>query len=188
MVTRDFADSFADEWIAAWNAHDLPRVLSHYEDDFEMASPLIIEVAGEPSGVLRGKKNVSAYWEKALGQVPDLRFEKLGMRSGDTNLTQINSRRQSLAVAQLCAPILRHGDLPALDLDQRVHVGCDAQFFVLVTGSPSAFSLRAGGAVTGVTRRSFFPMAPGGFAARARADDCRVSRKGRARGSPRPPH
>jgi hypothetical protein len=81
-ITRDFAERFADEWIAAWNAHDLPRVLSHYEDDFEMASPLIIEVAGEPSGVLRGKKNVGAYWEKALGLSPDLRFEKLGVFMG----------------------------------------------------------------------------------------------------------
>jgi ketosteroid isomerase-like protein len=32
-VTREFADPFAEEWIAAWNAHDLPRILSHYEDD-----------------------------------------------------------------------------------------------------------------------------------------------------------
>lgn len=55
-ITRDFAERVAEEWIVAWNAHDVPRVLSHYEDDFEMASPLIIEIAGEPSGVLRGKE------------------------------------------------------------------------------------------------------------------------------------
>jgi hypothetical protein len=39
MISRDFAERFAEEWIAAWNAHDLPRILSHYEDDFEMPSP-----------------------------------------------------------------------------------------------------------------------------------------------------
>lgn len=82
MITREFAERFAEEWIAAWNAHDLPRVLSHYEDDFEMTSPLIIEVAGEPSGVLRGKKKVDAYWEKALERNPDLHFEKLGIFVG----------------------------------------------------------------------------------------------------------
>ena len=81
-ITRDFADRFADEWIAAWNAHDLPRVLSHYEDDFEMASPLIVEIAGEPSGVLRGKEKVGPYWEKALQRAPDLHFEKLGVFVG----------------------------------------------------------------------------------------------------------
>jgi SnoaL-like domain len=82
MITRHFAESFADEWIAAWNARDLPRVLSHYEDDFEMASPLIVEVAGEPSGVLRGKDSVRAYWEKALQRNHDLHFEKLGVFVG----------------------------------------------------------------------------------------------------------
>jgi hypothetical protein len=85
-ITRDFADRFADEWIAAWNARDLPRVLSHYEDDFEMASPLIVEIAGEPSGVLRGKKDVAAYWEKALQRAPGLHFEKLGVFVGARSL------------------------------------------------------------------------------------------------------
>ena len=30
------ANEFAAEWIEAWNAHDLDRILSHYTDDFEM--------------------------------------------------------------------------------------------------------------------------------------------------------
>src|ERR1700723_3107179 len=38
MMTSELALRFA-EWIAAWNAHDLPRILSHYADDFEMSSP-----------------------------------------------------------------------------------------------------------------------------------------------------
>jgi hypothetical protein len=75
MITREQADHFAAEWVAAWNARDLPRVLAHYTDDFEMASPRIIDIAGEPSGVLRGKAAVGAYWAKALTLVPDLRFE-----------------------------------------------------------------------------------------------------------------
>ena len=65
-IDPDFARRFAAEWIEAWNAHDLERILAHYADDFEMASPVIVQVAGEPSGVLRGKANVAAYWTKAL--------------------------------------------------------------------------------------------------------------------------
>jgi hypothetical protein len=94
VITREFARQFADEWIAAWNAHDLARVLSHYEDDFEMASPLIVEIAGEPSGVLRGKKAVGAYWEKALLRSPDLRFERLGVFVGARSLA-IHFRNQT---------------------------------------------------------------------------------------------
>ncbi|HEY2515155.1 MAG TPA: nuclear transport factor 2 family protein [Polyangiaceae bacterium] len=78
MLTAEFAAHFAAEWIAAWNAHDLPRILSHYQDDFEMASPRIVDIAGEPSGVLRGKERVAAYWTKALAQNRELAFELLG--------------------------------------------------------------------------------------------------------------
>jgi ketosteroid isomerase-like protein len=50
MIDKTFAEHFAHEWIAAWNSHDLQRILSHYAEDFEMASPFIVQVAGEPSG------------------------------------------------------------------------------------------------------------------------------------------
>ena len=50
MITRDRAERFAREWVEAWNAHDLDAILSHYHDDFEMASPRIATVVGEPSG------------------------------------------------------------------------------------------------------------------------------------------
>ena len=75
MLTRIQADEFAAEWIAAWNSHDLERILSHYSADFTMASPRIATIANEPSGVLRGKAAVAAYWAKALALLPDLHFE-----------------------------------------------------------------------------------------------------------------
>ena len=38
MIDSTWAHEFAREWIAAWNSHDLELILSHYADDFEMAS------------------------------------------------------------------------------------------------------------------------------------------------------
>lgn len=75
MPSKTEAEAFAAEWIAAWNSHDLARILSHYAPDFEFASPFIVQVAGEPSGRLRGHEAVGAYWAKALAHLPDLRFE-----------------------------------------------------------------------------------------------------------------
>ncbi len=75
MIERAFAERFAREWIEAWNSHDLERILSHYHDDFVMSSPRIAFVAGEPSGVLKGKSEIGAYWKKALALAPVLRFE-----------------------------------------------------------------------------------------------------------------
>ncbi len=75
VIDRAFAERFAAEWIAAWNSHDLDRILSHYADDFEFASPFIIERVGEPSGRLTGKAAIGEYWAKGLARRPDLRFE-----------------------------------------------------------------------------------------------------------------
>jgi ketosteroid isomerase-like protein len=75
MITREFAERFAREWVDAWNRHDLESVLAHYADDFEMSSPYIAAIAGEPSGKLKGKRAVADYWAAALERMPTLRFE-----------------------------------------------------------------------------------------------------------------
>jgi hypothetical protein len=86
-MDKTFADHFAADWIDSWNSHDLDRILSHYEDNFEMSSPVIIQVAGEPSGTLHGKSAVGAYWKKALALIPDLQFELLSVLAGVNSIT-----------------------------------------------------------------------------------------------------
>lgn len=82
MLDKAFADHFAQDWIDAWNTRDVERVLAHYTDDFEMSSPVMIRVTGEPSGTLRGKEQVGAYWRRALALTPDLRFELVQALTG----------------------------------------------------------------------------------------------------------
>ena len=86
-MDKAFAERFAADWIESWNAHDLGRILSHYADDFEMSSPFIIQIAGEPSGTLKGKEAVGAYWSKALSLIPDLRFELVTTLIGVNSIT-----------------------------------------------------------------------------------------------------
>lgn len=86
-MDHTFAESFAADWIASWNAHDLDRILSHYADSFEMSSPKIIQIAHEPSGTLRGKSAVGSYWSQALQLIPDLHFELLSTLVGVNSIT-----------------------------------------------------------------------------------------------------
>jgi hypothetical protein len=81
-MNKEFAAKFAHEWIEAWNARDLDRILSHYSDDFEMSSPFIAQVVGEKSGTLKGREAVRAYWQKAVARTSQLRFELLGVMTG----------------------------------------------------------------------------------------------------------
>jgi len=87
MLERTFAEHFAADWVAAWNAHDLDRILAHYAEDFEMTSPVIVQIAGEPSGTLRGKQAVGVYWRKALRLIPDLQFELISLLVGVGSVT-----------------------------------------------------------------------------------------------------
>lgn len=75
MIDRGWAETFAREWVDAWNAHDLERIFLLYSDDFEMTSPLIVERMGVPSGTLKGKNAVRPYWSQGLASMPNLRFE-----------------------------------------------------------------------------------------------------------------
>ena len=77
MISKDWAEQFAKEWVDSWNAHNLERVLSHYAEDFEMSSPFIVGFTGETSGTLKGKSDVGAYSRTALERIPDLHFELL---------------------------------------------------------------------------------------------------------------
>lgn len=86
-MDKAFAERFAADWIDSWNAHDLGRILAHYTEDFEMCSPVIIQIAGEPTGTLRGKAAVGAYWKRALELIPDLKFELLSVLVGVSSVT-----------------------------------------------------------------------------------------------------
>jgi hypothetical protein len=82
MIDPEWAQAFAAEWVAAWNAHDLERIFSHYADDFEMASPLIAERMGVASGRLKGKDAIRPYWAQGLAATPPLRFELISVFAG----------------------------------------------------------------------------------------------------------
>ena len=90
MPTPD-PKSYADQWVRAWNAHDIDAVLDHFHDDVVFTSPVAARVVPESSGVVRGKAALRDYWTTALSQQADLQFEVVGVYSGESTLV-INYR------------------------------------------------------------------------------------------------
>lgn len=86
-LTNSTARAFAREWVAAWNAHDIERVLAHYAEDVAFHSPFIAIFADEASGHLQGKAALRTYWTAALAKLPDLRFELQDVLVGAGSLT-----------------------------------------------------------------------------------------------------
>ena len=73
-MTRDEAWSLANHWVAAWNAHDLDLIMTHYEDAIELISPVAARLLGTPDGKVAGKLNVRAYFQRGLEDYPELHF------------------------------------------------------------------------------------------------------------------
>ncbi len=109
MIETAFAQQFAAEWVAAWNAHDLARILSHYTEDFEMRSPLIVERTGVATDVLRGKEAIRTYWGNALAATPNLHFELHDVLVGvDTIVLYYRSVTRGQMVAESLTFNARH--------------------------------------------------------------------------------
>ena len=74
---HDAADlaALGRDWIAAWNSHDLERVLALYAEGSEMTSDKIQALGFDASGTLRGKARIRAYWGKALALLRNLHFD-----------------------------------------------------------------------------------------------------------------
>jgi len=75
QVTKEEAWKLANEWIAAWNAHDLDAILAHYEEAVELTSPVAAQLLGRADGKVVGKANLRAYFKCGLEAYPELRFE-----------------------------------------------------------------------------------------------------------------
>ena len=74
-------DAFASDWIGAWNARDLDRIVSHYREDVVSGSPFAAR-AGAPGGVIRGLPALREYFGRALQTFPELYFEPIGALPG----------------------------------------------------------------------------------------------------------
>src|SRR5437773_10448307 len=90
-------EGFAKGWTQAWNQRDLEAVLSHYTEDVDFQSPLVVKLLGETSGTVQGKQNLREYFRKALAAFPgDIELELLGAYQGVNSLLvhfQANGRK-----------------------------------------------------------------------------------------------
>jgi ketosteroid isomerase-like protein len=96
-------DAFADAWEAAWNSHDLDRILAHYSAAVIFRSQKAMRLVGR--GELHGKAALRDYWGRALAAQPDLSFVVVDVLHGHGMLV-ITYRNQRDVLA---AETLRFG-------------------------------------------------------------------------------
>jgi ketosteroid isomerase-like protein len=99
MLTRDFADTFANDWLSAWNERDIDRILSHYADDVVFHSPRIALVMGNDAMSVHGKKALQTYWTGALSRARQLFFtvDDILVSSDAVTILYTNHREEKVA-------------------------------------------------------------------------------------------
>ncbi len=78
-------ESIAQQWFDAFNAHDLERLLSLYDDNAQHYSPKLKVRLPETNGLVIGKDALRAWWKDSFQRLPGLRYRP-------TTLTANNDR------------------------------------------------------------------------------------------------
>ncbi len=64
----------ANEWIEAWNARDLDRIMDHYSSDVEFEANTVVRRWQKPDGKLRGLDELRRHFRLGLELAPNLKF------------------------------------------------------------------------------------------------------------------
>lgn len=78
----DRARALAEEWVAAWNAHDLDAIMALYAPGIVFQTPTIIDTLGISDGTVRGAESLREHFARGLERLPDLRFDLDGVYAG----------------------------------------------------------------------------------------------------------
>jgi hypothetical protein len=99
------ARELAEEWVAAWNLHDLDAIVSMYSPQVVFQTPTIIDSLGIPDGRVEGLERLREHFARGLQRLPDLRFE----------LDEVYTGVHSIAIAYRW-----HDGTPVCELHERV--------------------------------------------------------------------
>jgi ketosteroid isomerase-like protein len=99
-MTPEDARRFAQEWIDAWNRHDLERILEHYAEDVVFSSPFAAKLIPGGDGTVRGRSALRDYFKAGLAAYPELRFTLRHVAVGVESVTLIYDSVKGLLAAE----------------------------------------------------------------------------------------
>ena len=82
MLTESQVRQFADDWLRAWNSHDLDAIMSHYAPEIVLTSPVAARLLSDRTGAVTGELALRNYFKRGLEAYPNLAFELLDVMWG----------------------------------------------------------------------------------------------------------
>ena len=99
-MTKEEAWNLANLWVAAWNAHDLDLIMTHYDDAVELTSPVAAQLLGIADGKVAGKANLRAYFRRGLEAYPELRFRLVDVLCGMNSVVLYYTNQKGTRTAE----------------------------------------------------------------------------------------
>jgi len=83
----------ASAWFAAFNEHDLEKLLALYDDDAQHYSPKLKVRQPATNGYIQGKTALRSWWQDAFDRLPSLRYDVLSITTNDERVFMEYIRR-----------------------------------------------------------------------------------------------
>ena len=99
-MTRVEIRQLAEDWIAAWNAHDLEAIIGHYDERVELISPVAEQLLGIPNGTVSGKTSLREYFQRGLEAYPQLHFDLKDVLAGLNSLVLYYTNQKGTRTAE----------------------------------------------------------------------------------------
>ena len=103
---RDALIALAREWLDAFNARDLERLLALYADDAVHTSPKLRVQRPETNGEIRGKAALRAWWQDAMTRLPGLHYAGKHLSAGDDRVVMEYERQNTGEASYMVAETL----------------------------------------------------------------------------------
>ncbi len=83
----------AEQWFAAFNEHDLEKLLALYDDDAQHYSPKLKVRQPQTNGYIKGKAALRNWWQDAFDRLPSLQYDVLTITANDERVFMEYIRR-----------------------------------------------------------------------------------------------
>jgi hypothetical protein len=99
MITPLEAQRFAEQWIDAWNRHDLDSILDLYSEEIDFSSPFAAKLLGAADGRIQGRVALREFFSIGLAAYPDLQLKLRCVALGVGGITLICDSVRGLVAA-----------------------------------------------------------------------------------------
>lgn len=102
--------SIAHLWFEAFNAHNLEKLLSLYDDEAQHFSPKLKIRHPETNGLVIGKDALRSWWQDAFDRLPSLHYKVTSLTANSDRVFMEYTRSVEDEIEMLVAEVLEIKD------------------------------------------------------------------------------